>query len=75
MEESPDQAASAKAGEVAAGEFLLYLSYFWLAASRFLRYRIFHLLSASFVVLLAISITFYYYVWRHFALEKHVIGA
>ena len=40
-----------------------------------LYYGIFHLLSASFVVLVAIGITFYYYVWRHFCLEKRTIGA
>jgi uncharacterized membrane protein len=75
MEESPDQAASAKAGEVAAGEFFLYRTYFCLALIGFLRYPIFHLLSASFVVLVVFWTTFYYYVWRHFCLEKRVIGA
>jgi len=75
VEEPPDQAASAKAGQIAAGEFLVYLANFCLAVSRFLRYRIFHVLSASFVVLVVFWTTFYYYVWRHFCLEKRTIGA
>ena len=76
LEKSLNQPSATKTRQVAPRELLSYRDGF--LAFTFcilLRYSLFHLLSASFVVLLVFRMPFYYYIWRHFCLENYTTNA
>jgi hypothetical protein len=75
IKKPPDQTAASKPGEVVASKFFFHSLYFFVAIASFLKYALFHLLSASFIVFKALSLPFSYYIWRHFSSENYVIDA
>jgi hypothetical protein len=58
-----------------AGKFFSHMCCFFVVIVAFLQYTLFHLLSASFVVLVDLWISLYYYIWRHFCLENYIVSA
>jgi len=75
LKESSDQPNTTKTSQVATSELFLYPDNLSFAFRGLLRYTLFHLLSASFVVLVVSSMPFYYYIWRHFCLENYTVNA
>jgi len=71
LEKLSDQSGSPKAGQVLAREFFLNIrNFFTVVNLTFLRYILFHLLSASSMVFWGVGNALFYYSWRHFCFRK-----
>jgi hypothetical protein len=70
LKKSPYKTASTKSGEILAAEFFFDNAFRLLAFDVFLRYILFHFLSASSIVLGISLATLYYNRWRHFCLKN-----
>ena len=75
LEKSPDQSTASKPGQILAGKFFLHTISLRVVIGSFLMYTLFHLLSASFVVLVVFCIPLFYYIWRHFSLCDYMANA